>query len=223
NKLLFFYTGVLLFILAVFPYNAVRRIPELYDGNSRHQLLIPLGFSLILIYGTKIFIPFNKIQKPVYSLFIAAFVLTNVHFYAEFQVDWFKQASLIENFKKSDIIRGNTTFLFDDKTEDLNASKRTFRFYEYTELMKLAFGDETRFGQRKQDFETIEKMKRYTKTHYNIKDYEWAEPRYIVEIHSRQRFGKKELVKLKILELFKESKFREEIREYIALKYQKLT
>lgn len=222
RKFMFFYFGWFLFFLAVYPYTAVGRNPGLIDWNSRHQLLIPLGVSIIIIYGIKILIPFERIQKIFYSLFISSFLLTNISLYIDFQKDWYKQVSLIENFKTNEIIKGNTTFLFDDRTE-LNANHRLYRFYEYSGLMKYVFGRETKFGDTKQNFDGIGEKTQYLNVHYNLKDYKIKNPEYVVEIHENKTIHKKDLIRLKYLELFMPDKLRENVRELIVLKYQKLT
>jgi hypothetical protein len=221
KSFMFFYFGWFLFFLAVFPYNVVGQVPRLTDWLSRYQILIPLGVSLILIYGIRLLIPSERIQKLIYSLIISSFLLTNISFYVDFQKDWYKQASLIENFKTSEIIKGNSSFLFDDKIEKLNATQRAYRFYEYTGLMKYAFGNETRFGDRKQSFSDIDYFTKYLNAYYNMKDCRIIKPQYIVEINGKE-ISKKDLIKLKYLELFKTDKYKENIRELTVLKYQKI-
>ncbi len=222
KRFLFFYGGWFLFFLAVFPYNALGLYPHLNDWQSRHQLIIPLGVSLILVYGTRLLIPSETIQKILYSLLISSFILTNIIYYANFQKDWYKQVSLMENFKASEIIKGNTTFLFDDRIEELNANHRTYRYYEYAGQMKLVFGEETRFGHRKQDFDHIEKLLPSLNGNNNMKDYKMIQPQYIVEIHGNKKISKRDLIRLKYLELFAAEKFKEAASELTTLKYQKI-
>lgn len=142
--------GFLILLIAIFPYLLVGRMP-FYEGvDNRHQLLVPLGASLLLYYLVSLICRLLQlkilIKNIVFSLLIAAFIVNNFFTYLEFQQDWFKQLSFIENVKKNETIRINRTFYFVDNTMKYNAINRDNRFYEYNGKMKLAFGDETRFG-----------------------------------------------------------------------------
>ncbi len=217
KRFLFFYFGWFLFFLAVFPYNAVGQIPSLGDWNSRFQILLPLSVSLILIYGIRLFIPTERIQKLTYSLLISSFLLSNISYYIDFQKDWYKQVSLIENFKNSEIMKENTSIQFDDKIKDLNANQRIYRYYEYAGQMKLAFGEETR------GYDYSLKLSPALYGHYNMKDYKMIKAQYIVEIHGNKQIGTQDLIRLKYLELFKTNEFKEKTREFTSLRYKKIT
>ena len=59
--------------------------------------------------------------------------------------------------------------------------------------------------------------------YYNMKDYKMIKPQYVVEIHGNKNIGKRDLIKLKYLELFKTDNFKKDIKEFTTLKYQKIT
>ncbi len=117
---------------------------------SRNQLLIPLGASFILYYILRIFFREIGLRTNIkfffYSILIALFLCTNVFIYLDYQKDWFKQLSLIENFKTSSVMKNNHKFLFTDNTKDLNARGRVYGFYEWNGMMEYIFKDESRFG-----------------------------------------------------------------------------
>ena len=215
QKHIFFYLGWFLFFLAVFPYCAVGKLPRLDDWSSRYQLIIPLGVSLILVYGTKLLIPSERIQKYFYSLFIASFLVTNVSHYVDFQKDWYKQASLLENFKHSEVLKANTSFSFNDKMKEFNANERIYRFYEYTGLMKLAFGDE------KRGVDLGVPIKPDTFAYCNMKDFVMIKAQYAVDIHAGKIIGKRDLIKMKYFELFNKEEYIKNIRGLSVLKYYK--
>lgn len=220
---IFLLIGALLFLLALFPYNAVGRIPSQVDWASRYQLLIPLGISFILVFGTSLIISSQKIRNFVYALLISIFIVTNISIYIDFQKDWYKQASLIENFKNSAIIRSNTTFLFNDRTEELNANKRTYRFYEFTGQMKTSFGEETRFGHLKNSYQGMDILIPYLNSYYNLRHYQIRAPQYIVYIdYGPRKIDVYEFLLLKYLEIFKRDKFREHVRDVLRLTYQRV-
>lgn len=148
--------GICCFFLAVFPYLSVGKIPTLYTWDSRHQLLIPLGASFLLTYGLNVIFQYlcvdDRYKYLIFSFLTVSFICFNINRYISMEKDWYKHVSLVENFKSIDKIRSNTTFYFDDKTIELNATKKDYAWYEYTGLMKMAFGDETRFGSPKKSF-----------------------------------------------------------------------
>ncbi len=80
--------------------------------------------------------------------------------------------------------------------------------------MKLAYGEETR------GFDYT-KLSPVFYAHYNMKDYVMIKPQYIVEIHGNKIIGKKDLIRLKYLELFKKNEFKEKAREFTTLRYRK--
>lgn len=186
---LFVAFGLLLFVLAVFPYNAVGLIPASFDWNSRHQLLIPLGASFILYYVIQSFFEGfhfrKKFQVLFLSLLIAMFINVNIQTYVDFQKDWYKQMSIIGNIRNSAEVRNHTTFLFDDHYPELNT---TYGFYEYSGLMKEAFHEETRFGTNVSEFYgsysgSINSYKEYFNGLYNLGGYVPKNPEYLIEIN----------------------------------------
>lgn len=130
----------------------------------------------------------NKIQILFFSVFIALFSITNINSYIAYQKDWYKQVSIIENFKNNNVIKNNTTFVFDDHCFELNANKRTYRLYEYSGFMKEAFRDETRFGVDTSLFYNdysgdINLFKHFMNAYYNLGSYKIKNPEYLIEIN----------------------------------------
>jgi len=195
NNMIFLLLGLMAFYLSVFPYLAVGRDGLGYgvEWANRDELLIPLGAAFILYYGIKVianeFEMNRKFQNLFYSILITSFILFNFNNYVEFQRDWFKQLSIIENFKSSDIIINNTSFLFDDQTYKLNAIDRWYRFYEYSGLMKLTFGYDNRFGENHKAFIKFggkNKIQDYASAIaspiYNISNFILIPPQYKITI-----------------------------------------
>jgi len=235
NFLLFVF-GWIAFILAAIPYLTVGAIPSLNEWSSRHQLLLPLGASFILYYGLKILL--NKLritvrlQNFIFFTIIIIFVNANITNYLAFQKDWYKQYSLSENIKTSEILKNNTSFLFIDNLRELNANGRTYRYYEYTGLMEYAFGDQKRFGADinrisvEADFISGEKFKESKRTSYlsfyNLKDYLPKDFEYKVIINPGDIvITDKNVFKFMMLEIFEPLKFREKIKNLVNLSYVK--
>jgi hypothetical protein len=227
----FLILGIFLFICAVFPYIAVGSVVQSDDWNSRNQLLVPLGVALILNYGSVLCCQAlginSKIRVLLLSLLIAMFININIQTYLDFQKDWYKQLSIIENIKNDEEIRNHTTFLFADCYPELNANNRIYRFYEYTGFMKEAFHDESRFGNNAlSKLITIEDIKVYSSSFnssYNLKDYTLHEPEIVVfikrgslDLQNRSNIGR-----LIYYDLFKHSYFKDMIKKVIIIETMK--
>jgi len=226
----FFLLGILFFILASFPYLVVGSLPKSSDWASRNQILIPLGASLILYYGLQMIL--NKLKANpaarilLFSLIIVIFISLNSSAYLNYQKDWFKQLSLIENFKSSEILKSNTTFIFADNTLDLNAGNRDYRFYEYTGMMEKAFGDESRFGINFEKGDKIDIMSHeiYIKyPEYKMSAYEPKQPDYKVLInYGSYELSNQTVIKLLWYSFFNQPQFQEYIKDILTLDYVKI-
>jgi hypothetical protein len=230
-----FFLGVILFFAAVFPYLAVNHIPRLSDWDSRNQLLVPLGASLMLYYGLKLFYDRLKWGSRAllfsYSMISALFIMINFNVYLDYQKDWFKQLSLVENFKSSHIMKDNSTLIFDDQAADMNALGRYYRFYEYTGLMKLAFNDETRFGigldaynKREWSHYFVDGQSLVGLPQYNIGGYIPKDPdfRVIIKQGSSDLSRTYKVLKVLYYKIFNPAKFKEAIAGVVRLEYVKL-
>ncbi|MBU2578327.1 hypothetical protein KKA69_05905 [Patescibacteria group bacterium] len=225
-----FLLGLFFFLTAVYAYLSTNRIPKMGDMDSRHQILIPPGASIILISSLGIFFNILRINIKgrifIYSILVVMFSKLNILSYLDFQKDWYKQCSLIENFKTNSVIRNNTTFLFKDNTYGLNANMRYYRFYEYSGLMKLAFGEETRYGA---DTEINPYHYRCFNTRYSLRDYKPKKTEYKILIDFRTDRGllsvidNKKVLELMFYEYFKPEKFKTEVKKLIELKTEKIT
>lgn len=223
--------GTVSFVLAVFPYLAVGKTPALYSWDSRHQLLVPLGASLMLTYGINII--FRKIgidckyKYIIFSFLIVSFACFDINRYLDFERDWYKHISLIENFKANNDMKNHTTFYFVDNTIELNATRKDYVWYEYTGMMKKSFGDEKRFGSSSksfhEDFSRVNKwyastddseIRRAYLMAKNIRDYQPRDLECVVNIG----LGSRQIPNNEILgyisdKFFRRGKFIEKVKE----------
>ena len=218
--------GVFAFVTGVFGYLAVDRVPVYWDWNSRFQMLVPLGAGFIIVYLGRIFLT-SKARVLLYSLLVVLFIYANYTVYMKFQQDWFKQLSIVENLKKEEIMKNNTTFLFTDRAPKFNANDRQYRFYEYTGLMKLAFGNETRFGSANQQDFIPEALTHFiTQGQFNCRDYKITKPQYQVYIDwsgwSGYNLTDLETIELVWLKFTKPNEFAEKIQKFMVLDIVKL-
>lgn len=222
--------GLFSLAVAVFPYIAVGKEPSFADWSSRYQLLMPLGASFFLYYGMKKALAYFSIHENIFiaiiSIFIITLVAANVKIQVSYAKDWYKQLSMIANFKENTIIKENTTFLFYDNIQHYNANNRTYRFYEYTGLMKYAFRGETRFGILADDFKqykSIANMQRTFTALYNMKDYKPKDFDYAVSINDGGfPLSSRNSLKLIYYERLQPAKFNDRIKRVLKMELIKI-
>lgn len=136
------YSGLLALFLGLFPYMILGHIPTFTEWASRHQLLMPLGLSLLSIWMIS---SLGNAHRKLYVAFVVAVCLSiNTKNYLDFYFDWKKQLSIVQFVKNSEEVKKSSLVLVNDQTP--NALQRSYRFYEWNGLLKSAFRDESRFG-----------------------------------------------------------------------------
>lgn len=223
-----FVLGLILFLFGAFAYLAVGKIPSDSDWDSRHQLLLPLGFSFILYFGLKnIFhiFHFNNISKSfVLFLLVSAFIGFHIKDGIDYGIDWRYQQSIIENIKKSKIINENSTFIVTSDLDERLAKNRTFRAYELNGMSKMALGCEDKlFVMKEIEIEEYKKYRNYKQ--YNFSNWNYSSPVNIIISESIENGFKGSrlrevvfLMKLKYFEIFKKDRFSEEILKLVTIK-----
>lgn len=201
------------------PYVVVGKIPQLQDWQSRHQLLIPLGASLLLVYGVKLLSRHRTVTLPMYLLIMLMFTHATMLNQISFQWDWYKQLSIMENMRKSPVIVNKTSFLFRDDTRDLNFNSRVYRFYEYTGLMKEALKNERRFGVESVTYTgSIQGYKKCLTAAYNMGEFITQEPDTLIIIsRDATRLDITDVLKLMWWERSDKGKFSRAIFDIVRL------
>lgn len=213
--------GGFIFFISAFPYLAVGAFPGNDFAQSRHQLLLPLSLSIILVYSTSFFLSrlriVNKIKMRtiIFSLLIAIFTSYNGIVCYNFQKDWYKQVSLISNIKNNTTIASNTTFLFKDKTVDLNVRSREYSYYELNGMMKQAFGDEKRLGYCMD--ERSGRVDKPAKPIWLVADYQAAKEITIIIKEGELKLSATNMLQLLYNEYFHHDKFNKDINTIISL------
>lgn len=138
------YLGLVIFCFGGFPYWILGHVPTFTEWTSRHQLLLPLGSSIIVVMFLFLIEKENRIISV--SLLLALCITLNIGTYKDFYLDWQKQKELIELFKSSEKIKNGQLIVFEDNTLSKNAISRIYRSYEWNGLMATAFGNELRLG-----------------------------------------------------------------------------
>ncbi len=225
--------GVFCFYLAAFPYLAVGNPINWNFLDSRNQLLLPLGISIIIVYGVQWLTNHNplinyksKIKSIIYSVLIILCITVNISTYISFQKDWYKQVSLIDNIKNNKIIINNTTFLFKDNLVQLNAFSREYWLYEYTGFFKEAFDDEKRFGSNFDAYYAGDVVARGEHRHrplYLLGEYHTEPPQYLINIDEGNfKLSTRNMFQLMYYEILNSPKYHSAIKDILVLRVQEL-
>ncbi|OGS03955.1 MAG: hypothetical protein A2204_06620 [Elusimicrobia bacterium RIFOXYA1_FULL_47_7] len=176
-NLLFIGLGLIAFMAAVFPYNAVGLIPLNDDWQGRHQLLVPLG-SALMLYGTisLFFSRLTIVRDILFVSFAVLFMSANFNYQMAFLKDWYKQSSLrvnIMNLSQAPQLKNAHTFVVRDNTQGMNVNNRSYRFYEFSGIFKAVYGDESRFASEQSRFnaEITNTASESERKHFGLADY----------------------------------------------------
>lgn len=115
---LYFFTGLILFVLAAFPYIVVGKTPTSFwfdRWHDRTELLFPAAFSLMTVGWWMCFLYFitrfkNKklafliSAAPTFVLFVS-FFLQHIAIYKHVQSEWWTQQAIIEELKTNSQLR----------------------------------------------------------------------------------------------------------------------
>ena len=184
--------GLAGYFLGVFPYLAVRGLLPTFGQGwlSRDQLVLAYGVPFIIVYGAKVVLREMEIRSRNVlllglSFVVTASVLADVTNNLSFLHAWFKQQRLMEEFSKSDRLRGHTTFVVEASgTRELDPFGEQLRYYELTGMMKLVFGDERRMAfvgePTAADRLAVARARLYPE--YNISGYQLREPEYLIRL-----------------------------------------
>ncbi len=142
QKLKFGCIGLVTLAISVLPYLLLGLAPTFKDWDSRHQLLMPFGASL-LIGG--IVIGRTRIHKIALALIVSiSLSFTSVNYLA-YSKDWDKQVGIIEGIRKSLLIDECSVIFISDQTNVQNVFGRYYRFYEWNAMFKISTGTQDRF------------------------------------------------------------------------------
>lgn len=226
--------GIFIFCLAVLPYNLVGLLPKLENWHSRHQLLVPLGASLLLVYGVRTLGRMLHIgafaRMFVMCLLLCQFIATNVGDCVGLHLDWFRQQALIIHMQEISLFATGRTFIFDDQAQPADMIKRNYPVYQYAGMMKRVFGDQKRIGLDSTQLTSnnyireIKRQKKYFTPLWNAGKYVPAPPDWLIIVEPgfspADRLSK--MLSLKFYEFYDPAVFRETLKNTISLRIVKL-
>jgi len=216
----FLLLGILFFILGVFAYVAIGKLPNIYNFDSRHQLLVPLGFSFLLYFSIKIIASkldlSTRNSHYIFSIFIIAFLSQNIYSGYKYKVDEFYQFGIEEQMKLNTLIQNNSTFIVDVRLDDVLANHREISFYEHNGRLKKVFGTDNRLMVNKlEDINTYKNYKSYKQ--YNFSSWQYSKPIYL-RIEKNTNITNIYIFKMFYYQIFNKIKFKERARELVKIK-----
>ena len=223
----FFGLGALLFALAVFPYVAVGKFPADTWG-SRHQLLVPLGFSFMFYFLVNIVVKRFQLSQYIkifiLNAFVIIFVSQSVYQGYLYKKDWLYKSAIQQNFKDSDLIKNNTTFIVRKNLGEVLVNESMLRYYEYTGTLRSAFGDDKRFMTFSNDHLQLNRSGNghdlKNNKQYNASNWNYQPPIYLnidMEYNTNSNHTFKRIIYLMYLELFNQQKFRQFVKQLVTI------
>lgn len=211
--------GIVFFLLGTFAYVAVGKLPHSYDFESRHQLLLPLGFSFIIYFSIQILASKLSLsmymRKNILFIFIIAFISQNIYVNYKYKIDWFYQVSLEENMKSSKLIKEHTTFVVDMDLENHLANERTISFYEHNNRLQKVFHSDNRLMINKSDnFNNIKIYRDYKQ--YGFGSWIYEKPIYLKIYNKEQSFVN--MLKIFTYEFINRKQFRILVKDLLVIK-----
>ena len=232
KQLVYSIVGLFCFYIAIFPYLTVGHIPSVSGFENRHQLLIPLGVSILLVYTVQFItcrfswiVNKNQVIRMVYSIMVIQFLFFNIKSYVLIQGAWYKQLAIISQIQRNDIIRNHTTFLFQDHIPSLSAWIGRYGYLDYAAFMKKAFNEETRFGMTESEYhgKKDKRVANLMNKNWLLHDYQPKDPEYLVHIEAgASEANTKQIFQLLKLELTNKARFEQDVSRLIRLRTEKI-
>jgi len=223
SKYLLFF-GVLMFLLAVFPYVVVSKLPKVGTFASRFQLLTPLGLAFIFYFGIDLISKYFKfslfVRQSLLFVLIFSFIGKNISDYYRWQIDSLYMTSVMMNFKNNNKIKDNSTFILNNNIINKLSYGRKPPFYEWNGMMKKVYFDDSRLVisyKAYQDIERVNKIKIYPQ--YNFSTWKQKKPMLlnITYNYRKKRKSKSRIAKLMYYKFTDYNKYLIEVKKLTYL------
>ncbi|MCB9252331.1 MAG: hypothetical protein H6605_07665 [Flavobacteriales bacterium] len=176
--------GSVLFVTGITPYLLVQKYPVFKGWETRHQLLIPFGVSLIL--SCIITLSAIRFYRIVFlSTILTTFSVSLLAQTSDYYKGWFKY-ELISGYFANHDPGPVKTLVFEDDQNCQNATDRVMSYFEINGLYKMATGKQDRYfvgkNQKKLNKEELQKwidirIQEKLMSAYNMRDYKQVDER----------------------------------------------
>lgn len=227
NPKAFLLLGGVLFVIGILPYSLVGKPPSFMGYNTRHQLLLPIGSS-ILFMSLINFLVKKQLVKHVYVVVISLFVLVSFKMNLKFVNSWLKQESLAVHIKENkSFLENHKTIYFEDRFLELNESDRGYTFYALNGITKKALNTQANFIIKKEDFIVKQNNINFFKSNpgmYNMKHYDFSLVPSAKMIVSKGNYilGPRKYIEIIYLYYFDKIKFKSKVSELLKVGFYKL-
>lgn len=233
----FLAAGCFLVSISYFPYLVVGKVPTLYGWDSRFMIIAFLPYAF-MIYGLmgiffhfslKLFFifKFNLNEQRKINLFLSSFFFVFIVFSMrsmseqnKYNVDWFYQVGIKENFRESEVVKMNDTFMVKSHLNKSFYNDRVFNHYEWNGLLKDVFGNDEKLMITSEYFvfnvDELEKQKQHKQ--YNFSSWSYSHPVYI-DIHQGDFLSLNVLLKLYYYRVFDYEKFKKIAKDLVYLNF----
>lgn len=232
NKyIILFLLGIVMFLLATFPYIAVNKIPQLLSMNDRLQNLFPLAFALITYSLINIIALYQKkIVMINISIVIIFFTYFNNKQYIDLLQDSIYQDAFMLNAKINQDIYSNNIFIMQDNSTKFNTHSRRKGAYEYAGQLRKVFGDDRRYIIELYFYLENNKSLDYVKdtfenkeyAHYNYSNVKFAEPTHFINLQVTKILTLREIISLSLLRYNDRSLYDELVNKIIKLNVERI-
>ncbi len=153
------FIGIFCLVLSLLPYISIGYFPPYPEWSTRHEVLTPLGISLILGSLLRLLSAFrlNLLKYSVQILLIISCGVITFGTSLNYVVDWKKQNSILSYLKTFHSNQAYKNFLFDDSATEFNIFRRSYRHYEWTGMLGSSTGVNSNFGinATREDFDAL--------------------------------------------------------------------
>lgn len=142
GKLRFYFLAILALCFVVFPYILAGKYPSFIDWGSRLQLNVALGVALLFVesevriqayFRSKVSFRIPFFLAPLCVSFSILLWWSN---YIEYEVDWIKQVSIVQQINQHQDLKTHKAYIYSDEAIHLNANARHYRFYEVAGMLR---------------------------------------------------------------------------------------
>ena len=117
-------------------------VPRGSDWDSRHQLLLGLGLSVVIV---GLFGPLNTaFKRSAATVCLLLCVSLNVLFMQSYYLDSLKQNETVRFFQDSLVVKESNVIMIEDNAAVFNARGRGVRSYEWEGMLRSVFGNENK-------------------------------------------------------------------------------
>ena len=141
--------GLLLVVLAAFPYIAVGLSPSEHGWSSRHTILLGVPVALVIVGAARLLFGtrdgrFGVVGGAVVLSLLGGFIIDTAEGYLGWQARWITDSSVMANLASAPGAGGYSVYWVDDRYQ--LGGEPQYRFYEWSSMLGQAFGGQTRIG-----------------------------------------------------------------------------